>query len=131
MQHLALNDHVLSVVNNNPLEEHTLDSVAGWSDFDAIESPIQTPSSNPLDSWSLSVVALSGDGKAEAEALRSMAKAHEIVMITDGEGHSWGRWTIRSVKASYTRIIERGRSQVVKITLNLKEYRQNEGTSTA
>ncbi|MEI2421348.1 phage tail protein, partial [Arthrospira platensis SPKY2] len=85
----------------------------------------------PLDSWSLSVVALAGDGKAEAEALRSMAKAHEIVMITDGEGHSWGRWTIRSVKASYTRIIERGRSQVVKITLNLKEYRQNEGTSTA
>lgn len=131
MQHLALNDHVFSVVNRNPVEDHTHETTAGWSDFDAIANPRQRPTANPLDNWTLNVVAFKGDGKLEADVLRQMAKAHEIVMITDGEGHSWGRWTIRSVKAQYTKIRERGIAQVVKISLVLKEYRQDENPSQA
>jgi hypothetical protein len=132
MQHLALNDHVFSVVNGNPLESHAYETSGGWSDFDAIECPRQDPKANPLDNWTLNVVAFKGDGEAEADALRTMAKAHEIVMITDGKGRSWGRWTLRNVKTSYTRIIEKGQAQVVKITLTLKEYRQkDEDTSQA
>ncbi|HAS6054709.1 TPA: hypothetical protein I7122_18420 [Vibrio vulnificus] len=126
MQHLALNDHVFSVVKGNPLEDHTYDTSGGWSDFDAIDSPRQDPTSNPLDNWTLNVVAFKGDGEAEAEALRAMAKAHEIVMVTDGKGRSWGRFTLRNVKTSYTKIIEKGQAQVVKITLTLKEYRQKD-----
>ncbi|UJX32989.1 phage tail protein [Vibrio parahaemolyticus] len=124
--HLSLNDHVMSLINGNPLEEHTYETIAGWSDFDAIESPRQDPTSNPLDNWTQSFVAFKGDGEAEAEALRTMAKAHEIVMVTDGKGRSWGRFTIRNVKTSYTKIIEKGQAQVVKITLTLKEYRQKD-----
>ncbi|MFZ3441096.1 phage tail protein, partial [Vibrio harveyi] len=123
---LSLNDHVMSLINGNPLEEHTYETIAGWSDFDAIESPRQDPTSNPLDNWTQSFVAFKGDGEAEAEALRTMAKAHEIVMVTDGKGRSWGRFTIRNVKTSYTKIIEKGQAQVVKITLTLKEYRQKD-----
>ncbi|MFA1575674.1 phage tail protein [Vibrio cyclitrophicus] len=126
MQHLALNDHVFSVVKGNPLEGHTYDTSGGWFDFDAIDSPRQDPTANPLDNWTINVVAFKGDGEAEAEALRAMAKAHEIVMITDGKGRSWGRFTLRNVKTSYTKIIEKGQAQVVKITLTLKEYRQKD-----
>ena len=126
MQHFALNDHVFSVVKGSPLEDHTYESFGGWSDFDAIESPRQDPTANPLDNWTLNVVAFKGDGEPEAESLRAMAKAHEIVMVTDGKGRSWGRFTIRSVKTSYTRIVEKGQAQVVKITIALKEYRQKD-----
>ncbi|AUI87570.1 hypothetical protein BS333_14220 [Vibrio azureus] len=130
MKHLALNDHVFSVVQGNPLETHSYETSGGWSDFDAIESPRQDPTSNPLDNWTLNVVAFKGEGEAEAQQLRAMAKSHEIVMVTDGKGRKWGTFTIRNVSTSYTRLIEKGQAQVVNITLTLKEYRQyNENTS--
>ncbi|WP_341661218.1 phage tail protein [Vibrio sp.] len=126
MQHLALNDHVLSVVNGNPLEEHSYDSSAGWSDFDAIHSPRQDPTANPLDNWTLNLVAFTGNGESEAQALRTMMKSHEIITVTDGKGQKWGRFTLRNIKTSYTRIVEKGQAQIVKMTLTLKEYRQQD-----
>ena len=135
MHHLAINDHVFSIVKNtekrkNPLEgsTHTLDG--GWTISDAIENPRQVKTSRALDKLVLDVIAFRGDGMDEAEAIRAIAKAQEVVTITDGRGKNWGRWTIHKVKTKYTKIIERGVSQVVKINISLVEYRQDESTST-
>ena len=131
-EHLALDEHVFSVKQSNPLEGHSYETSSGWSDFDAIDCPRQDPTANPLDNWTLNLVAFKGSGEAEAEALRAMAKAHKVVQATDSKGKNWGTFTIRNVKTSYTKIIDSGQAQIVKITLTLKVYRQrNESTSKA
>ena len=114
MQHLALNDHVLSVVKGNPLEEHSYDSSAGWSDFDAIHSPRQDPTANPLDNWTLNLVAFTGNGESEAKALRTMMKSHEIITITDGKGQKWGRFTLRNIKLAIHALLKKAKPKLSK-----------------
>ena len=130
MQHLAINDHVFSVEKKTPVEgsTHTVDG--GWKISDTIESPRQVKTSRGLDTWNIDVIAFRGDGMTEAEAINDIAKAQEVVTITDGRGKHWGRWTLHKITTKYTKIIERGVAQVVKINLALVEYRQDENTST-
>lgn len=128
--HLAIDDHVFSVVRKNPTEGSTHVVDGGWSISDAIESPRQVKTSRALDTWNIDVVAFKGEGMEEAEAIDEMAKAQKPVTITDGRGKNRGRWTIQKVKTKHTKVVEKGISQVVKINISLLEYRQDESTST-
>lgn len=124
MQHLAIDDHVLSVVKRNPLEGSTHVSDGGWHIADTVESPTLFKSARALDTWDTNVVAFKGDGMKEARALRAIQAKQEPVMITDGLGYSWGRWVIKRIQTQYTKIIDNGQAQVVKINLSMVEVRE-------
>ncbi|HDM8166658.1 phage tail protein [Vibrio harveyi] len=130
MQHLAIDDYALSLIKRNPLESSSYTSDGGWQLSDTILEPRQIKTSRALDKWDLNVVAFKGEGMEAAEGLRAKQKEQKPVMVTDGTGKSWGQWTINTIKTEYTKIIERGVAQVLKITISLTEYRQDENQST-
>lgn len=127
--HIAIDDHILSPVQRNGLTQHTYTSDGGWTVSDAIAGPRQVKTARALDDWALDVKAFRGNGQREADALRAMQKGQRVVMVTDGSGKSWGRWTIVSIRTSYIKLIDNGVAQVLKISLTLREYRQDENTS--
>jgi len=128
---LLIDDHIFNpVTSRNPVEgiERTTDG--GWTTVDTIQNPKQIKSARKLDTGKIDVVAYKGDGMEEARALRLMADTDQPVMITLGTGESWGQWTIKTVTTKYTKIKERGISQVLKISISIEEYRQNAHSST-
>lgn len=123
MQHLAMDDHVFSVVKRNSLEGSSYTSDGGWQVVDTIEKPTLFKTARGLDTWDLNVVAFKGDGMKEADALRAIQKTQQPLMITDGVGKSWGRWVIKRIQTQYTKLKDNGEAQVLKINISLLESR--------
>lgn len=130
MQHLAIDDYALSTIKKRPLTDSTYVSDGGWQVSDTVLEPRQIKTSRALDTWDLNVIAFRGEGMETAQALRDIQKEQRPVMITDGMGRAWGQWTIKTIKTEYTKVVERGVSQVVKMSISLMEYRQDENQST-
>lgn len=130
-QHLAIDDDAFSVLKRNPVEGMTRTSSGGYVIVDTIERPKQVKTSLDLDKLTLNVCAYQGDGMEEADRLHAKQKQREPVMITDGLGKSWGRWVIKSVTTKYTKIVEKGIAQVLKIDISLEEFPDDESSSIA
>lgn len=129
MQHLSIDDHVFSRINKNALQGSSHKSDGGWKVVNVIENPRLYRTSRDLDTWDLDVVAFKSDGMIEADTLRAKKNEGKAVMITDGQGKSWGQWVIKSISTQYTQIVENGVAQVLKIKISLLEYRQDENAS--
>ena len=129
MAQIVIGDHVFDVVKRNPVKGMTRTTDGGWIVVDTIKSPVQIKGARALDKRTLDVIAYQGDGMAEADALAELAKAQQPVIITDGMGQSWGKWTIQNVNTKYERVVERGIAQGLKNSLSLLEYRQDEHIS--
>lgn len=129
MAQLVIADHVFDVVKRNPVKSMSRTTDGGWMVVDTIEVPKQIKVARALDKRSIDVISYQGDGMEEADALAELAKAQVPVIITDGQGKSWGKWTIQSVTTKYERVVERGISQVLRNSLSILEYRQDEHIS--
>lgn len=129
MAQLVIADHVFDVVKKNPVKSMSRTTDGGWMVVDTIEVPKQIKVARALDKRSIDVISYQGDGMEEADALAELAKAQVPVIITDGQGKSWGKWTIQSVTTKYERVVERGISQVLRNSLSILEYRQDEHIS--
>ncbi|NGZ18015.1 hypothetical protein G6Z94_11760 [Vibrio aestuarianus] len=129
MAQIVIADHIFDVVKRNPVKSMNRTTDGGWIVVDTIESPKQIKGARALDKRTIDVIAYQGDGMDEADALAALAKAQNPVIITDGMGKSWGKWTIQSVTTKYERVQERGIAQVLRNSLSLLEYRQDEHVS--
>ena len=107
MAQLVIADHVFDVVKKNPVKSMSRTTDGGWMVVDTIEVPKQIKVARALDKRSIDVISYQGDGMEEADALAELAKAQVPVIITDGQGKSWGKWTIQSVTTKYERVVER------------------------
>nr|WP_274602158.1 phage tail protein [Vibrio sp. S9_S30] len=125
-----MDDIVLAVLKNTPVQKMQYTSDGGFHEVAAIQSPRQLKTARALDDWVLTVKAFKGDGMKHAEALRAKQKQQAPVMITDGTGKSWGQWTLKTIKTEYTRLIDNLQAGELIIHLTLKEWRQDEGAST-
>ncbi len=129
MAQIVIGDHLFDVVKRNPIKEMSRTTDGGWIVVDTLDSPVQIKSARGLDERTIEVIAYQGAGMEEADALANMAKLQKPVIITDGLGKTWGKWTIQKVTTKYERVVERGISQVLRNSLSLLEYRQDEHVS--
>lgn len=129
MAQIVVDDHLFDVVKRNPVKGMSRTTDGGWIVVETIDSPVQIKGARALDKRTIDVIAYQGVGMEEADVLAALAKSQKPVIITDGLGKSWGKWTIQSVTTKYERVVERGISQVLKNSLSLLEYRQDEHIS--
>lgn len=129
MAQVVIDDHVFDSVKRNPVKGMNRTTDGGFTVIDTLDGQRQIKTARNLDNRTLVIVAYQGDGMAEADALAEMAKKQEPVIITDGQGASWGRWTIQKVASKYDRVLELGIAQVIVNTLSLLEYRQDDHIS--
>lgn len=129
--HYALNDLVLSAVDERGVDTSDRTSKGRFKQSPNIGGARQVKTANPLDDWKLNFRSFQENGMQAADILRAMQKADEPITVSNFEGDDLGQWVIMSVNEKGSELDDVGTSQVVDISVTLSEYDQDESDSIA
>ena len=129
--HYAIDDLVLTPVNDTGVDTSSRRSKGVFSQSKNIAGARQVRRAQPLQTWSLTVSSFALDGMEAADTLREMQKAGKPHTVSDFEGNDLGQWPIDDVNEKGSELTEDGVHQQVGIDLTLLEWRQDEASSVS